>query len=119
MAVCYKCNTEFTGKFCPACGTQAQKGPAPVQYANRMAAPVYSNVVAAAPTHTTSVMGWIGWMILISLLPILGVVIMALAATDESAKNFAKAILVLILVGIILGLIAVGAVFGLAALNSN
>ena len=108
MAVCNNCRTEFTGKFCPTCGASAQVGPAPipVQAAPRVAPPVYTNVVAAPPASTaTSVWGWIGWMFLIACLPLLGVIIMALAANDESAKNFAKAQLVLMLIGAIIGLI--------------
>ena len=108
--ICNNCRTEFNGKFCPTCGAAAQVGPAPipVQTAPHMAPPVYTNVVAAAPTNVTGVWGWIGWMFLIACLPLLGVIIMALAANDESAKNFAKAQLVLLLIGLIIGLIAVG-----------
>ncbi len=123
MAVCNNCRTEFTGKFCPTCGTAAQVGPAPVRVAPQMAPPVYTNVVAAPPAASTGVMGWIGWMFLIGCLPVLGLVIMALAANDESAKNFAKANLLLMLIVLIISLIAVGAMLllgiGLGAASSN
>ncbi len=121
--ICNNCRTEFTGKFCPTCGTAAQVGPAPVQVAPRMAPPVYTNVVTAPPVSSTSIMGWIGWMFLIGCLPVLGLVIMALAANDESAKNFAKANLLLMLIVLIISLIAVGAMLllgiGLGAASSN
>ena len=119
MAVCNNCRTEFTGKFCPTCGASAQVGPAPVQVAPQMAPPVYTNVVTAPPVSSTSVMGWIGWMFLIGCLPVLGLIIMALAANDESAKNFAKANLLIMLIILIISLLVVGAMFllgfGLAA----
>ncbi|MDO4864196.1 MAG: hypothetical protein Q4A05_08510 [Ruminococcus sp.] len=110
MAVCYNCKTEFTGKFCPTCGAAAQAGPAPapVQVAPRVAPPVYTNVSVAPPATATSVMGWIGWMLLCSCLPVLGVIIMALAATDPSAKNFAKAQLLVMLIVLIISLLIVG-----------
>ena len=72
---------------------------------------------------STSIMGWIGWMFLIGCLPVLGLVIMALAANDESAKNFAKANLLIMLIVLIISLIAVGAMLllgiGLGAASSN
>lgn len=122
MAVCNNCRTEFTGKFCPTCGAAAQIGPAPVQVAPRMAPPVYTNVPVAPPVSSTSVLGWIGWMFLIGCLPVLGLVIMALAANDESAKNFAKANLLIMLIVLIISLLVIGAMFllgfGLAATSN-
>ena len=55
--------------------------------------------------NTTSVGGWIGWMLLIGFLPLIGLIIMALAATDPSAKNFAKANLLVIAIITIIALI--------------
>ena len=113
MAVCYNCKTEFTGKFCPTCGAVAQNPapagpvqPAPMQAAPRpQPQPVYDNISVPQVVNTTSVGGWIGWMFLCACLPLLGVIIMALAATDPSAKNFAKANLLLIAIGLIISLI--------------
>ena len=56
--------------------------------------PVYNNIQVNMPNVTTSVGGWIGWILLISFLNIIGVLIMLCATKDESAKNFAKAYLV-------------------------
>ena len=113
MAVCYNCKTEFTGKFCPTCGAVAQNPapagpvqPAPMQAAPRpQPQPVYNNISVPQVVNTTSVGGWIGWMFLCACLPLLVVIIMALAATDPSAKNFAKANLLLIAIGLIISLI--------------
>lgn len=103
MANCYKCGTEYTGKFCPNCGasTAAQQiGP------TMPPPPVYTAVQPVVQqSNPTSVGGWIGWMFLCACLPVLGVIIMALAATDQSAKNFAKAQLLLMLIGIIIGVV--------------
>ena len=125
MAVCYNCKTEFNGKFCPTCGAVAQAGPAPapVQVAPRVAPPpVYTNVSVTPASQPTSVLGWIGWMMLIGILPVIGIIIMALASTDPSAKNFAKANLLLMLIALIIALIAVGAMLllgiGLGAASS-
>ena len=116
MAVCYKCKTEYSGNFCPSCGAPAQAGPTPVP-----TAPVYTNVtVAPSPAHTTSIMGWIGWLLLISFLPIIGLIIMALAPQDESVKNYAKAGLILTVIAGIIALIIFGLFFfGLMAASSN
>ena len=50
----------------------------------------------------TTPLGWLGWSILISLLPIIGAVIMMCLAKDESTKNYAKLMLVLYIIVIIL-----------------
>ncbi len=126
MAVCYNCKTEFTGKFCPTCGAVAQNapapapmGPAPMPEPPRAPQPVYNNITVPQPTNVTSVGGWIGWMFLCACLPLLGIIIMALAATDPSAKNFAKANLLLIAIILILTLLffAVMLILGLAGVG--
>ena len=105
MANCYKCGTEYTGKFCPNCGASA----AAQQMGPTMPAPqpLYNNVSVVQPTNTTSVLGWIGWMFLCGCLPLLGVIIMALAVNDPSAKNFAKAQLLIMAICAIIGVVIV------------
>lgn len=103
MATCYKCGTDYSGRFCPSCG--ATTAPQPVGPVNQAPPPVFTNVSVAQPSTETSVMGWIGWMVLLWFLPVLGLIIMALAATDPSAKNFAKANLLVI--AIILGIVLI------------
>lgn len=94
MAKCYKCGTEYSGRFCPSCG--ASSAPQPMGPVNPIPQPVFTNVSVEQPTSSTSVMGWIGWLVLLGFLPVLGLIIMALAATDPSAKNFAKANLLIL-----------------------
>ena len=80
-------------------------------YAQPYQQQAYSVPNSAPYTPPTSVMGWIGWMLLCSLFPLIGQLIM-LTSRDQSAKNFAKAQLILVLLGIILVvvLIVVGGV---------
>ena len=56
---------------------------------------------SAPYTPPTSTIGWIGWMILCCLFPIIGQLIM-LTSRDQSAKNFAKAQLILVLIGTVI-----------------
>lgn len=99
MANCYKCGTEYTGNFCPNCGAS----PAAAAMAQQ---PVFNNI-SVVQTTTTSVGGWIGWMILCAALPLLGVIIMLLASNDPSAKNFAKAQLILYAIATVIAIIGV------------
>ena len=124
MANCYKCGTQYEGKYCPSCGASAGASQ-PVAYNQipNQAPPVFHNISVEQPASSTSVMGWIGWMVLLWFLPVLGLIIMALAATDPSAKNFAKAnllvlaiilavVLIILLLAIVVPLIFAG---GMAA----
>lgn len=83
-----------------------------------MAQPVYNNISVVQPTATTGVLGWLGWMLLISVLPLLGLIIMLLAANDPSAKNFAKAQLLLILIVCIGTLLVVGGLILLGVIGA-
>lgn len=120
MAMCKNCGTDFEGKFCPSCGTPSSEimsdlpeikadtnnnsqnnggyNPPPVYNAP----PVYNNVSVIQPDNTTGVGGWIGWLLLCSLLPIIGQIIMIGCSQDRSAKNFAKAQLIFTLIGVII-----------------
>ena len=60
----------------------------------RCGATVISAVPAAA-SNSTTVIDRICRIVLCGVLPVVGLVIMAFAATDESAKNFGKAGLIL------------------------
>jgi hypothetical protein len=123
MPHCTNCGTDFTGQFCPNCGTAAPvSGPVapnngaytpPPANAQR---PIYNNISVVQPTNVTSPMGWIGWMLLCSCLPLLGQIIMLLAANDQSAKNFAKAQLILVAVITVISLIVVILMFMFGAL---
>lgn len=100
MAKCYKCGTEYGGRFCPNCG--ATSAPQPVGPVNQAPPPqpIYTNISVEQSTPTTSALGWIGWMVLCLFLPFIGRFIMYFAATDPSAKNYAKAKIIIWLIGI-------------------
>lgn len=105
MAICTNCGAPVEGKFCTNCGAAAPNaaGPASIPQQNfQNPAPVYNNITVSGNDNATGVGGWIGWMFLISFLPIIGHIIMLACSKDPSAKNFAKAQLVLY--GIVLGL---------------
>lgn len=110
---CTNCGTEVTGAFCTECGTPVPKinlektdnihpknvntnPPIQNQYGNN-----YQNINQPnqpynnTQNYVTSLGGWIGWTLLISFFNIIGVIIMLVATQDPSAKNFAKAYLIL------------------------
>ncbi|MBQ8965309.1 hypothetical protein [Ruminococcus sp.] len=70
-------------------------------YAQTQAYSVPNSMPYAPPTST---IGWIGWMLLCTLLPVIGQLIM-LTSKDQSTKNFAKAQLILTLISVILAII--------------
>ncbi len=58
------------------------------QYAQQFANPY------APVQKSTTILGWIGWILLCGVLPLIGPIIMACVSNDESAKNYAKATLI-------------------------
>lgn len=50
----------------------------------------------------TTVGGWIGWMLLCSILPIIGQIIMLCCAKNKTIKNYAKANLILVAIAFVL-----------------
>lgn len=98
---CVTCGAEFEKAgpvypqnqgYVPQSQPYAQPYPQPQAYSVPMSAPY---------TPPTGVGGWIGWLILCSFFPLIGQLIM-LTSKDESTKNYAKAQLILMLIGIIL-----------------
>jgi Na+/proline symporter len=127
--ICSNCGKEILNDsmgFCSACGTKldsAQPNVNAQQFNNQQyAQPQYTQPYAQpyqnfAPINpTTSIGGWIGWMLLCSILPIIGPIIMICSAKDESAKNFAKAYFVLLAISIVL-IIILSAVFASAGMS--
>lgn len=136
MPICQNCGAELEGKFCTACGAPNPNAsaaqtiqPAPMQTPppvtppiqqplpqqprfNPPPAPIYNNVSVIQQNKVTSTGGWIGWLFLLTLLPLIGHIIMLLCTPDQSAKNFIKAQFVLILIGLLmfLGLLIIAAI---------
>lgn len=94
------------------------QNPAP-NYQNPTPPPFYNNVSVVQPNTATSPGGWIGWMILMSVLPIIAQIIMLCCSNDESVKNFAKAQFYLILVCLLLVVLAFVFIFVLAAIGAS
>lgn len=52
--------------------------------------------------NVTTVGGWIGWLLLDYILPIIGAIIMLVSSTDESAKNYAKAKIFFVIAAVVI-----------------
>ncbi len=64
------------------------------------------NVTYNQPAHEeTSVGAWFGWMILLSVLPLIGTIIMLASTKPGSTKNYAKLLLILQIIAVVLVLI--------------
>ncbi|MCM1132037.1 MAG: hypothetical protein NC340_01055 [Ruminococcus flavefaciens] len=58
--------------------------------------PLYNNNINVnMQNNTTSVGGWVGWLVLIAFTNIIGIIIMLCVSKDPSVKNFAKAELII------------------------
>lgn len=88
-------------------------------YQNQTPPPVYNNVSVVQPRNVTSPGGWIGWMILMTLLPFISIIIMLCCSSDESVKNFAKAQLYIILFSILLVVLGFLAVLIIGAIGAS
>ena len=104
MKLCPNCGTQCADQYtqCPNCRTDL---PASSVYASPQ--PTYSGYIPPAyqAAPVTTVGGWFGWTLLCSFLPIIGAIIMMNAAKDPTAKNFAKATLIVQIISIILCII--------------
>jgi len=99
MKLCPNCGTQNADQYaqCVSCGTVLPAAaPQPVYSGGGYVPPAYQ------PQPPVSMGAWFGWSLLCAFLPILGAVIMMLTAKQTSAKNFAKAMIV---VQIIFGVI--------------
>ena len=106
MIICPNCGSHIADASvnCPVCGAPiAQQNP----YGNPYAQNPYGSPYPQQPPvpAVTSPLGWFGWMMLCSFLPIIGAIIMLSATEDQSAKNFAKCWIVLQIIGLVLGVL--------------
>lgn len=110
-------------KLCPNCGTQnadmyttCTNCNAPLPAAAPQ--PIYGGgtngyiprSLQSAPV--TSMGGWFGWSLLCGILPIIGAIIMICSAKDPSAKSYAKATLILQIIGLVLAAAAIALFIG-------
>ena len=111
MLTCPHCGSQNPDYYtqCPNCGTSLSAAQqAPVQSTGYS-----SSYMPEEPVTTAG--GWFGWTMLIGFLPIIGTIIMLCTVKDPSAKNYAKLMLILQIIGIVLYIImfAVGMFSGL------
>lgn len=102
MARCGQCGAELPDYYtsCPNCGSTAiNKGPAVGP-----AAPT-GYIPPAATREVTTVGGWFGWTLLMAFLPIIGAIITLNATKDPTAKNYAKLMIILQAISIVLQII--------------
>lgn len=117
MKVCNNCGAslEDNAAFCPNCGSNVPASYAPAASAGYP--PVSPQMYAKQPI---SVGGWIGRS-LIPLIPLVGGIVYLImlfiwsgdAKKEDSFRNWAKAQLILLAIGIVLAII-IGVVFGAA-----
>lgn len=97
MAKCTSCGAELPDYYtsCPNCGgTQVVRG---------VAAPQPQAYVPMQEERVSYSTGqWIGWLLLCSFFPLIGVIIMLCVTKDPSAKNYAKLMLILQIIGIVI-----------------
>jgi len=110
MANCVKCGKPIGKgvKFCTSCGTVVSAGKA-VTGGREKAARQPTAQSAAGKDAVVSTLGWLGTIILL-IIPIVGLVvyfIWAFGKGNLNRRNYARASLILMAVGIILGVVFV------------
>ncbi len=101
MARCTSCGAELPDYYtsCPNCGgTQVVRGTGAPQMQQSAS---YSQP-AMTQTYVTSFLGWIGWLLLCTFVPIIGQIVMLCVSKDPSAKNYAKLSLILMAILLVL-----------------
>lgn len=101
---CTKCGNEIADgtNSCPKCGAVLTPPPSPIQQQ-----PIYyASSMPNPETRPTSVGGWIGWWLLIYLLPVIGWIISICLAKDKTVKNGIIAyVIISVLLTIILSIV--------------
>lgn len=104
MARCNQCGAELPDYYtsCPNCGGQVLQ-PSPA--VNAPVQPAGGYIPMSQQRAITTPVGWLGWSLLCGILPIIGAIIMLNATKDPTAKNFAKLMIIMQAIGIVLGII--------------
>ena len=94
MARCTSCGAELPDYYtsCPNCGgQQVVRGAAP--------APQPQNYVPMQEDRVVCTTGqWFGWLLLLAFVPLIGIIVMLCTVKDPSAKNYAKLMLILMII---------------------
>ena len=105
-----KANQSDGAQFCTNCGGKFEIVSQP-QYQQSVNAPYTSSQMTyqpvggympAEPEKPVSLGAWIGWILLCTLLPVIGPIIVLCTAKNETIKNWAKATLILAVIGAVL-----------------
>lgn len=105
MKLCPNCNTQNADVYtqCVGCGAVLPSAPPQPIYSGN---PGYSGYVSPSQMEpVTSAIGWFGWYLLCSYLAIIGPIIMMNITKDPTAKNYAKLMLILQIIGVVLGVV--------------
>ena len=106
MARCNSCGAELPDYYtsCPNCGgTSISKAPSSASSASSGYVPMSEQRVV------TSALGWFGWFMLISFVPLIGTIIMLCSTKDPTAKNYAKLALIMQIIALVLCIICIAA----------
>ena len=106
MARCNSCGAELPDYYtsCPNCGgTSISKAPSSASSVSSGYVPMSEQRVV------TSALGWFGWFMLISFVPLIGTIIMLCSTKDPTAKNYAKLALIMQIIGLVLCIICIAA----------
>ena len=117
MKLCPNCNTQNADVYtqCVGCGAVLPSAPPQPIYSGN---PGYSGYVSPSQMEpVTSAIGWLGWYLLCGYLAIIGPIIMMNITKDPTAKNYAKLMLILQIIGVVLGVV-LALVFGFVMANS-
>ena len=117
MKLCPNCNTQNADVYtqCVGCGAVLPSAPPQPIYSGN---PGYSGYVSPSQMEpVTSAIGWLGWYLLRGYLAIIGPIIMMNITKDPTAKNYAKLMLILQIIGVVLGVVLV-LVFGFVMAKS-
>lgn len=112
MITCPYCGTQSPENYpkCPNCGAMFAQPQQPVQQPMGYVPPAYQQ------DPITTVGGWFGWSLLIGFLPLIGAIVMLCSVKDPSAKNYAKLIVIMQAICIVLYIVLIA--LGTAVSNS-
>ena len=103
MITCPHCGSQNPDYYtqCPNCGTSLAGSRPQPQQTNGYVHPAYME------QPVTSIGHWFLWYLLVSFLPLIGAIVMYASVKDPSAKNFAKLMIIMYIIAIVLCLLII------------
>ena len=98
MARCTSCGAELPDYYtsCPNCGGTQVVRTAAAPQAQSYAPPIQQSRVVYSMGQ------WLGWLAVCGFFPLVGVIVMLCVAKDPSARNYAKLMLILYIIAIVI-----------------